>query len=209
MTIKRLAASLASILALGICGASGAATINLTYELDGVEPEQTYATVEITQNGDDLDFTVNYVGGIGGNADIHELYFNIVDSATITGLAIVSDDAPNSSYSLLGPDPSVAGGAGSSFDWGVSFGNGGGPPGNGILQSASFTLSADQPLLISYLYETSATNNTAPINVAVHFQNTSTNPGSETIGGVVIPLPASLWMLMAGIGALGALRQRA
>jgi hypothetical protein len=187
---------------------ASAVTINLIYEFDGVEPVQTYATVDITQNsnGNDLDFAINYVGNLGPNADIHKFYFNLTSPPDpVTGLAITASNALTTAYAVLGPNPSIAGGAGSSFDWGVSFGNG---SANGNLQMATFTLSAVQVLSVSDLLETSFPNNTPPINVAVHFQNTATVSGSETVGGVV-PIPDAVWLFGSGLlGLIGIGRRK-
>lgn len=185
---------------------ASAVTINLVYEFDGVEPVQTYATVDITQNGADLDFAINYVGNLGPNADIHEFYFNLTSPPDpVTGLAITASNATTTPYTVLGPNPSIAGGAGSSFDWGVNLGNG---SANGNLQMATFTLSADQALSVGDLFETSSPNNTPPVNLAVHFQSTVTSPGSETIGGIV-PVPAAVWLFSTGLlGLVGVARRK-
>ena len=185
---------------------ASAFTFNLIYEFDGALPVQNYGTVEVTQNGVDLDFVVEAdTATLGPEADINELYFNLING--FTGLSIVDNNAPNTDYEVIGPDPSVKGGAGASFDWGVDFGQGGGPPGNGILQFATFTLSADQPLLVSDLFEFSNPNNTPPVNVAVHFQSTDTPFDSEAVGGAV-PIPAAAWLLGAGLLGLIGLRRR-
>jgi hypothetical protein len=185
---------------------ASAVTINLVYEFDGMEPVQTYATVDITQNGADLDFAINYVDYLGASADIHEFYFNLTSPPDpVTSLAITVDNHTTDPYTVIGSNPSIAGGAGSSFDWGVNLGNG---SANGNLQTATFTLSADQALSVSDLFETSFPNNTPPVNVAVHFQSTVTSPGSETIGGVV-PVPAAVWLFGTGLlGLIGVARRK-
>jgi hypothetical protein len=181
-------------------GSASALTFDLIYEFDGDLPVQSYGTVDVTQNGDNLDFAINAnTATLGANADIHEFYFNL--DPLFTGLALTDTNAPNTPYRLL-PDPSISGGAGASFDWGVDFGNGGGQPGNGFLQFAEFTLSADDPLSIDNLLVFSDPNNTIPVNVAVHFQSTSTLSGSETVGGTPAPVPEPGTMVLLGTGIL-------
>ena len=205
--IRNSFTALIMLASISLAQTASAVTIDLVYEFDGVEPVQTYGTVDITQNGTDLDFVISYFGNLGSNADIHQFYFNLTTPPDpVTGLVITADNAPDNAYTLLGPSPSVTGGAGASFDWGVSFGNGGGPSGNGILQTATFTLSADQALSVSDLFETSSPNNTPLVNVAVHFQGTATRPGSEIVGGVV-PVPAAIWLIGSGLlGLIGVAR---
>ena len=201
---------------LSLAQAAHAVTVDLAYEFDGELAQQVYGTVDITQNqnGSDIDIAIDYAPDtLGTNADIHELYFNL--TRDVTGLSITADNAPHKPYTLEYA-PSVAGGAGASFDWGVNFGNGGGPPGNGTLQSASFTLSADKELSVSDFFDLSYPNDTMPVNVAVHFQSTAdtsyfrsaaTASGSETIGGVV-PVPPAVWLFGSGLLCLIGIARR-
>ena len=110
-------------------------------------------------------------------------YFNLVEPLTIDRLSFSSDGAAD--YALI-EDPAVAGGAGASFDFGVDFGSGAGPSGNGTLKSAGFTLGADGALSIDGLMELShAAGDALSIHMAAHVQSTSLVAGadSETVGG--------------------------
>lgn len=201
---SRLLTAALFLLTTAVAGPAAALTFGLTQEFDGVEPDANYATVVVTQNGGDLDFSVTLNGLLGPGEDAHELYFNLI--GTFTGLSIVVDNAPNSAYTVIGGS-NPAGGAGSSFDHGVSFGNGAGPPGNGVLPLATFTLSADQALAESDLLETSSTSQGIVANMALHIQGTDTTPGSETVGGVPVPEPGVALLLAPALLAL--VRRRA
>ena len=191
------------ILALQLAMASGnagAVTFALDTEFDTGEVGQ-FATVEISEEGGNLAFLVLLdLDVLGMDSDLHLLYFNL--EGDITGLMISDTDAPNTEYALSS-DPAVAGGAGSSFDWSVEFGNGGGANGNGKLTSASFVLSADQGLSIDDLMSSSfASGGTIQIDMAAHVQGTSAFAGatSETVGGVIpIPEPSTGLLLLSGL----------
>lgn len=174
---------------LSLASASWGLTLPLTVELDG-NGLGDYGSVTVTESGGDLTFQIHAGPDLGPGADLQSFYFNLTPD-TFTGLTIVSDNAPRTAYSFASgmfPVQSVQGGAGSSFDIGVEFGNGAGPPGNGVLQLAIFTLSADQPLSLALLLETSGYNNGSELlGFVAHFQGTSAFSGStsEAVGGFV------------------------
>jgi hypothetical protein len=170
-----------------------------------------FVDVDITENGDDaLDFVVTIdTDLLGPDADLNALYFNIDDSlADPESLGIELTNAPVTEYQLAAAD-SVRGGAGSSFDFSINFGNGAGSHGNGVLQVASFTLTG---LTLESLVENSfASGGSIEIGLAAHVQGTTLYPGvtSETLGGdfPAIPEPATGAMTLMGLLLFG-VRQR-
>ena len=183
-------------------------SVGLAVEFDSGDVG-SYGSVLIEENGDDLDFTIPLTDALGDNVDLHEFYFSL--AGDFSNLQISDTNSPNTLYTLES-DPSVAGGAGSSFDYGVNFGNGGGPPGNGKLCCASFTLSAEEALTINDLrVPTFASGSTISVNLAAHVQGTSFDPNadSETVGGVIpspnpIPEPGTGPLLAASLIGLAA-----
>jgi hypothetical protein len=133
-------------------------------------------------------------------------YFNLVGGAP--SLMLESDDEVDTDY-VLRESHSVAGGAGSDFDFEVHFGNGAGPPGNGVLQMASFLIQPSDPMSVLSLDAlldadgTSASGGSIDLDLALHVQGTSLVRGSssETVGGVV-PEPATGLLMAAGLIAL-------
>jgi hypothetical protein len=182
-----------------------ALTLPLTFEFDdGVEGD--YGTVVIEEDGaGGIFFEVSLGPDLGPDADLHYFYFNL--SSNVPDLVISSDDPVATVYGLAAGS-SVRGGAGSSFDYAVFFGNGAGPPGNGTLQTATFTLSSTSTdLSLADFFELSSTSQGLESNFAAHVQSTSTRAGSETVGAVV-PEPTTLGMMVCGLLGLAAAGRR-
>jgi hypothetical protein len=204
--LRRLSVAIVS-LALSLVGAVGAGAVSfpLNVEFD-TGLIGTFGNVEVTESGGDLNFAITLDASLGASRDLHEFYFNLDDG--FTGVAISSTDVVNTAYTLTA-NPQVLGGAGSAFDFGVNFGNGAGPSGNGALQSATFTLSADQALAIGDLLISSSTSQDIEVFFAVHVQGTSLIPDSdsETVGSLV-PEPGTLTLVLAGLAGLAAATPR-
>ena len=139
--------------------------------------------------GVDVTITANTANLLGG--DIHEWYFNLPDKFssldardfTLSNFGGVSNKGIGS-FTMLGPDPSIAGGSRASFEWGVNFGNGGGKNGNGQLTTATFNIDAAGGLEVQDFLdaEFSYPNNTPPVLEAVHFQGTGRFRGNRGDG---------------------------
>jgi hypothetical protein len=198
-----LLASLA--LALG-AGTASAVAFDLEVEFD-TGAIGSFAHVTIEEDAGALDFSIELGPALGDEADLHEFYFNLLGS--FTGVAISTDDTPATPYTLSAAPP-ILGGAGSDFDYGVNFGNGAGDSGNGVLSAATFRLTADQPLSIADLLESSfASGGSIESQFAAHVQGTELFVGadSETVGGIV-PEPATGALVALGLASIGSLRRR-
>jgi len=184
--------------------AARALTFDLNVEFDDALTGN-FGTVEVTEVAvGDLFFQITLdTSELGTGADLHEFYFNLPD---VSGLTLTSTDVVATPYDL-DFEPSVSGNAGSSFVWGVNLGSGAGTSGNGVLQTATFTLSADTDLSENDLLISSSTNDGVTVFVAAHIQGTElTNQGSETVGSAV-PEPTTLGLGVLGLAG-GALSRR-
>src|SRR5690606_34615155 len=176
----RILTRLLAFAALGSLAAAapaGALTFTLDTEFDAgvVGP---HATVTVTESGGGPDFEVSLVGSdLGPGADLHVFYFNLAGDPT--NVTLSSSQVVNTPFTLA-VNPAVAGGAGASFEYGVNFGNGAGPPGNGVLKTATFRITADQPLTIGSLLVLSETSQGLPAHVALHVQGTSLVSGADS-----------------------------
>lgn len=122
MTIARLALLLCCIALLP--ASALALDFSLDIEFDDGETGD-FGNVEVFERDGELDFTITLTDQLGTDADLHKFYVNLLGD--FSGLGIKDTDAPGdgTEYVLLF-DPPVAGGAGSSFDYGISLGNGAG-----------------------------------------------------------------------------------
>ena len=178
--------------------AAQALTLPITFEFDaGVEGD--YGTILVEEDGSGgLFFEITLGPDLGPDADLHYFYFNLLNE--VADLDITSTDAVATEYALSAGS-SVAGGAGSEFDYAVFLGNGAGKKGNGNLAFASFTIFSASTLLdLGDLSEMSSTSQGLESNFAVHVQSTDTKAKSETVGAV-IPEPTTVALL--GVGLLG------
>jgi hypothetical protein len=191
--------------ALSAAPAARALTFDLNVQFDD-ELTGSFGTVEVTEvAGGDLFFEITLdTSELGPDADLHEFYFNLPD---VSGLTLASTDTVATPYDL-DFDPSVSGGAGSSFVWGVNLGSGAGPSGNGVLQHVTFTLSANTDLSENDLLISSSTNDGVTVYLAAHVQGTElTNAGSETVGSAV-PEPTTLALGVLGVAGAALSRWR-
>ena len=182
-------------LAFVVAGAAHAVSFPLDVEFDD-GTTGNFGNVEVTEVGGDLEFviTVN-TAVLGAEADLHEFYFNLPD---VTNVSITSTDTVTTPYDL-DFDPSVSGGAGTAFIWGVNLGSGAGPNGNGVLQTVTFTLSADTDLTVDDLRIPSV-GNEVTVFLAAHVQGTDFGQGgSETVGSSTVPEPATFLLGVLGL----------
>ena len=209
----------ALVLSVGIVGLAGDAvagslTLPLTVEFDdGLTGD--FGTILLEDHDEDpaipigdLRITIVLAADLGDDADLHDFYFNLPDSVDADGLEISDSLCDGGScqndFDLEIGRP-VRGGAGSDFDFRVNFGNGGGPPGNGHLDTASFLLGADGPLTIADLVaESSETSAGIEATFAIHVQSTDLVRGSdsETVG-TLVPEPGTAALLAFGLAGLG------
>lgn len=142
-------------LGLAVLGAPGvAAALSMTFPLTVVlDSGQTgdFGSISIEEKRGKLEFTIVLGPDLGPEADLHELYFNLVDGLDVDDLEISHFQCRQADESELGScktdfdldeDPDVEDGAGADFDFGVNFGTGDGKRGNGQLVELSFKLSA-------------------------------------------------------------------
>ena len=147
------ASVLAGAAAPAAAGSLTSASLTLPFDVqfaDGLTGNFGSVTIEERSHGK-LQITLALSSELGPEADLHEFYFNLLDSLDVGDVEISHFRCRAWGESELGSchtdfeieeDPSVRGGAGSEFDFGVNFGSGGSKKGNGNLAELSFKLAA-------------------------------------------------------------------
>jgi len=138
---------------VGAATPAAAASLTLPFNVqfgDGLTGNFGSVTIEERSHGK-LQITLSLTQELGLEPDLHEFYFNIDSSLHVDDVEIShfrcrqwGEDSLNSCSTdfEIEEDPSVKGGAGSKFDFGVNFGDGGSKKGNGNLEELSFILAA-------------------------------------------------------------------
>jgi len=194
-----------------IPGEASAATISfLPNDQQGSDALDVDLTITDIGTVVQFDLTVNTVAGGGNIADLRGFFFDIGGTFgsgyTALGADITAFEADKGNVNNLGGGVNINGSGQDRFDFGVAFGSPG--IGSNDIQSTSFLFGL-----------TGGTVTSADFfgqKVAIRGTSTgllgSSRDGSSKTGGTVsqlsvIPLPGTGWLLIAGLGGLGAMRR--
>jgi len=200
-------------LALGT-GARGSAAASLEVPLvvalrDG--SLGSYGSIRVEElAGGDLGFEITLSPSLGPRADLHELYFNLVDGLARAELEVEQPRCNGHGCNRplrLRESRRLRWGGKARFDFRVDFGHGPGPRGNGQLLSASFVLDGDEPLALADLLEQTAPTaqgTEALFAASVQSARREKRLAMETVAAVPEPETAALMLLgLAGLAVAG------
>jgi hypothetical protein len=148
--------------------------------------------------------------GLTGLEDIKTSYFNIVPalSSVLPQLTFTYDSGAAATVSAA-EDGFMADGDGL-YDIRFTYGNGNNGFNAGMTSTFDITDASSGPTLsaASFFALSTPAGGHGPFDAAAHIQNT-TGPGSGGSGWVApVPLPAAAWLLIAGLGGLGAFARK-
>ncbi len=212
---------LAGILVSAVAVIPAEATVvnyHLSFENDMDLMNDPFGTISVSDEigVNKLTFTIDVDNSkLGANADIHMFGFQLSGFAGTLTLSPTMISGETIEL-FVGPsnDTQVAGMGNTQFDYLVHFGNG-----NPTLEPVTFMLQGNMTFGLANLdpLDTINTNTGKITNFGLHVQSTSTQPGSEALGGQWIPctptnsIPeptsALTWVLLSSF-ALAVRKQR-
>lgn len=138
-----------------------------------------YGVIHVQEDDGGLLFEVEInLDVMGGQADLHRLYFNLHQPTN--NLSVETMDSVAKPYTIQRGNRAIGGG-GAFFDWSVDFGSGSGKKGNGAMHHARFRVTGDsQSLVLEDVIPMSTSKARVSVQMATHVQNSSV----ETVGGV-------------------------
>jgi hypothetical protein len=217
--MRSWAAGCAAVLGLGLgAAAREAAAASLEFPLAVVLRDGkagSFGTVRIEElAGGDLEFRITLAPELGPRADLHELYFNLVDGLDDDDLR-VSDASCNGHgcnrpFRVRGSGRLRWGGQ-ARFDFRVDFGKGTGRKGNGMLTEARFVLDADEALALADVLEQSTPTPrgiAAFLAAGAQSARLERRDRMETIAAVPVPEPGTAALMLLGLGGLGVAGRR-